>query len=284
MEMVKTVLKLTAAALVAVSCAQYRAPVFSWEKFGMDGHRVGAGVPGVDNVEKALGVCSDGAYTAPNGRVFTEGSTPAVARAMIEVQPAMARVKQVVGTSSAKLSKRRPESELSDWAVDVLTDQTESLLGRKVDFGIYNFGGIRTDMPEGEVILDDIESMFPFKNYLCYVKLKGSTVKEIFDWMAENGVECVSRVKLVVEDRKVKELLIGGEPLDPDREYGLATINFLLDGGDDLFLAKDAIELVQSDILVMDAIMNDVRARRKEGRRLEYCTDGRVEYINSDGK
>lgn len=282
--MVKAVLKFIFPALLAVSCAQYKAPVFSWEKFDMDGHRVGAGVSRADNVQEALGVYENGIYTAPNGKVFSDGCTPSVAKALIDVQPSMARLKQVVGISTRVMKNAKPESELSNWEVDVVSRETERLFGEKVDFGITNFGGIRADIPEGEVMLDDIESMFPFKNYLCYVKIKGTRVKEIFDSFAANKIHCVSGVKLVIDGRKVKELLIGGEPLDLDREYGMATINFLLDGGDGLFLAEDALELKMSDVLVRDAILNDMKERQRDGRPLEYFKDGRVQIINREGK
>ena len=56
-----------------------------------------------------------------------------------------------------------PESALSNWFVDILMAKVEKLSGKKVDIGIANFGGIRVDMPQGDIILDDMLSMFPFK-------------------------------------------------------------------------------------------------------------------------
>jgi 2',3'-cyclic-nucleotide 2'-phosphodiesterase (5'-nucleotidase family) len=42
--------------------------------------------------------------------------------------------------------------------------KVERLAGKKVHVGVGNFGGIRIDMPKGDIILDDMLSMFPFKN------------------------------------------------------------------------------------------------------------------------
>ena len=90
---------------------------------------------------------------------------PEVARLMIEAQPSMAPVKEIVGYSSHMMP--RGEDELPNMIVDRLMVTAQEKTGVKVDVGIINRGGIRYDMPEGKVIVDDIVSMLPFKNYIC---------------------------------------------------------------------------------------------------------------------
>lgn len=262
---------LAALSLMAVSCYQY-----NWEHYVMDGSRTGVTVPNADNVEDALGKVSDGVYTAPNGNVFTDGVTPAVAADLIRVQPQMAELKQVIGHTSRPMASRRPESELSDWFVDHLMEDTGKITGRKVDVGIANFGGIRTSFPEGVIVMDDIVSMFPFVNHLCYVALKGEDLKAVFDQFARRRLEVFGGARLVIKDKKVESLEIGGEPIDPEKIYGLATIDFLLDGGDSLFLAKNAKELIITDKLIIDSMLPYVLETTAEGKDIEYNTDGRV--------
>lgn len=267
------VIALAALALLACSCQHE----FSWQKHRMDGHRTGVRVPTADNVTEALGTVSDSVYVAPNGKVFPLGTaTYGAAADLIAVQPEMARVKEVIAFAPRAMISYAPESELSNWWVDRLMVEVASVTRRKVDVGIANFGGIRVDFPQGDILLDDLVSMFPFKNYLSYVALKGSDLQAIFDQMAATRPQVLGGVKFVLTGNRIDTLLVGGKPIDPDRTYGVATIDFLLDGGDGLTIAKNAKELITADKTVIDVMLPYVRSLGASGTPLEYKTDGRV--------
>ena len=250
---------------------------FKWQKHVMDGSRTGVKSPSADNVPQALGVVEDGAYISPNGRRFVAGNTRAVAEALIGVQPEMARLKEVIAYAPEDLyrSKTR-ECALFDFVVDRLAADVAEVTGRRVDFGFTNTGGIRVDIPAGDVLLDDLVSMLPFKNYLTWVELKGSDIRAALEYMAETKPQCISGGRLVIKGGKLLSAEIGGEPLDDDRWYGVATIDFLLDGGDGYKLARGARDYIITDVLIGDAVLADVRALTAAGKALEYKTDGRI--------
>ena len=248
-----------------------------WERAHMDGSRTGVTAPNADNVVQALGTVKDGVYYAPNGKVFKGGSTPEVARLLIEAQPEMAFVKEYIGYSPKEVDRsRRPQNELSNLIVDRIMAKTQELTGKKVDVGISNFGGIRVDLPQGDVILDDILSMLPFENHLCYVQLKGSDLRALYEQFASTGMQVVGGCELVVKDRQLVSASIGGEPLDNDKLYGLATIDFLLDGGDEVHCAKNAVDLIITDTMVRDAVLPYMRELGAAGKPIEYHVDNRV--------
>ena len=249
---------------------------FKWQKHVMDGSRTGVKCPSADNVPQTLGVIEDGVYTSPNGRSFDSGSTPAVAEALIGVQPEMARLKEVIAYAPKDLVRRGPECELFDFIVDRLAADVAKVTGRRVDFAFTNTGGIRVDIPAGDVLLDDLVSMLPFKNYLTWLELKGSDIRAALEYMAENKPQCISGGRVVIRDGKLVSAEIGGEPLDDGRWYGVATIDFLLDGGDGYKLARGARDYVITDVLIGDAVLADVRALTASGKNLEYSTDGRM--------
>ncbi|MCQ2168444.1 MAG: 5'-nucleotidase C-terminal domain-containing protein [Bacteroidales bacterium] len=285
MEMVQSKVRIFAgvpalviAAVLSASCTR----CFTWEKHVVDGHRTGVTAPNAINVPEALGTVDGDVYLSPSGNVFEGGATVAVARDMIDVQDVMADLKMPVAVASRDMIKHRPESELSNYIVDELAAAAEELTGKKIDLAITNFGGIRVDIPKGEVLRDDIVSMLPFRNYICYVLLKGEDLQAVFDFLAENGVQALSRARLVVKNHKVDELLIGGEPLDPQKLYGVATVDFLLDGGDGLKIAKNARDLIITDKLIGEAVLESVRKLTAEGKPFEYHTDGRVTVINEE--
>lgn len=247
---------------------------FKWKAVPVDGSRTGVTAPNATNVSEALGTFKGKTYIAPNGVKFKKNSATAkAAKLMLEAQPGMASVKEVVGYSPKGISRRG--DLLSDWSVDCVMRCAEAEFGEKVDVGIINHGGIRIDMPQGDVLVDDLLSMFPFNNYLCLVKLKGSDVAALFDAMAPR-LQAVGGVKVTMKDGKVQELLIGGEPVDSDKVYNVATIDFVLDGGDGVFAGRNAIDITRSQIKVFDAIIANVRALTAEGKYIEQEPDGRV--------
>lgn len=249
-----------------------------WEKLPIDGHRTGVTAPTADNIPEALGTVdpATGAYTAPNGTVFDGGATPKVASLLIEAQPQMAEVKEVIAFSTRAMSAEAPESELSNFVVDFLRSKAETLFKRKMDVGIINFGGIRVDMPEGDVLLDDIRSMFPFNNKICMVELPGKELLRLMDDVAKYGPQCLSGVKMVIADKKVESLEVGGKSVDPKKKYNVATVDFLLDGGDNISVARGATKLTISEVIIGKAIEEYVRQLTAEGKAIEYQTDGRV--------
>jgi 2',3'-cyclic-nucleotide 2'-phosphodiesterase (5'-nucleotidase family) len=112
-----------------------------------------------------------------------------------------------------------PESALSNWFIDILMARTEELAGRKVDVGIGNFGGIRIDMPQGDIILDDMLSMFPFKNQLVYVEHTGKQIRSILEEMAAGRFQVLGGVRVVAENGRLVSAEIAGEPIDDDKTY-----------------------------------------------------------------
>lgn len=247
----------------------------------MDGSRTGVRACNAYDVHEALGVIDDAKYIAPSGRVWEEGSaTYAAAKLLIEAQPAMADLKQVVAFSTSFMARTYPESELGNWFIDELMRAASELSGKRVDFGITNFGGIRVDMPQGEVLKDDIVSMFPFKNNLCYLELYGRDIRVLLDQLAATSWQAVGGARCTVSDGKLVSCEIGGEPLDDDKIYGVATISFLLGGGDDLFVARNAVSLEIFPEYILDVMLPYVQRLSASGKPIEYHKDGRIIYLD----
>lgn len=264
--------------LLLAACLSASAQDYSWKYDRIDGDMTGCTAPSKDNAAEAVGVIRGGRYHAPNGKVFKRNSAVArTAEVVLDAQGKMARVKEVIAYSTEAMSAVYPESALSDWFIDILMNKTEQLSGKKVHIGITNFGGIRSDMPQGPILLDDILSMFPFRNYLAYIEHSGRQIRSILEKMAASRFEVLGGVRVVAEDGKLISVEIDGEPLDDDKVYGMATISFLLKGGDNLSLADEALSVeVYDDVLIMDAVLEHIKAETEAGRPIEYKTDGRV--------
>jgi 2',3'-cyclic-nucleotide 2'-phosphodiesterase (5'-nucleotidase family) len=237
-----------------------------------------------DNVEEAMGYVKGRTYYAPNGKKFRKGTVRKVASLMLGAQPAMADVKKVVGYSTRVMVRKKPECELYDWFIDELMRATADSTGKKIDIGISNRGGIRIDMPAGEILCDDIQSMFPFKNNLCYVALHGRDVRAILDQMAATSFQILGGVKVVAKNGKIVSATVNGEPLDDDKVYGVATINFLLDGGDGYSIGKNAIETIFCNGWLYDTMIAYVKSLTAAGKPVEFENQHWITIIKEDGK
>ncbi len=275
--MVKNEIVLAAAvAVVATACA----PKIDYRLVPMDGHRAGAQPVTVENQDTALGTFDDDRYVTPSGLTFDEDSPVAeVAEALMEVQPRLVSLKTVVGHSAGEYLNLRtdPDLPLGNLFADALRAYGSELFKVPMDFAVTNFGGIRVPMPKGAVTMEDISSMFPFKNYVCYVKMKGSALTELFEQLAgTKAFQATSGATIRVKDHKLVSALVGGEPIDPGRIYNVTTIDFLLDGGDKLNIGALAEDVTLSTVLLKEVMLWYVKGKEAKGEIIEAKADGRV--------
>jgi len=277
------VLRKAALFLASVSlCVSLSAQDMTWKRTVMEGSRTGVRASSAKDVPEAIGRMDGKKYVSPSGKVFRGGATPKVASLILDAQKAMADVKQPIAVSAkAMTTNGYPECDLGDWFVDELMRYVREKYGKKVDFGLANYGGVRVDMPEGVVLKDDILSMFPFKNNVCYLELKGSDLRYALENMAATRWQLLGGVRCVADKSgKLLSCEVGGEPLDDDKTYGVVTISFLLDGGDGLRIARNAQNLEIYPEYIMDVMLSYVQSLTAEGKIIDYQTDGRIQIID----
>lgn len=264
-------------AFLRLSAGVAGAQEYEWAPVNADASRTACSSVTKDNVSVSLGTFKGGNYIAPSGRKYCKRSATAkVAREVIGVQDRVSSVKEVVGFAPKPIDLKYPESPLSNMFIDVIMANVRKLSGKKVDFGVGNFGGIRRDGLNGEILLDDLLSMFPFKNQIVYVAHKGSTLRALIESMAADSFQVLGGVEVLVENGQVVKALIGGEPIDDDKIYGVATISFLLNGGDKLYLGKNALETQIFDVDIIDIMLDYVKGLASEGKPVLYSSDSRV--------
>lgn len=257
---------------------------FVWHRTAMDGSRTGVTATSADNVKETMGEIKGGVYYAPNGKTFKKNTaTYKVAEVMLGYQDEMAEVKKVVAHSAKELTRERPEGGLTNWSADVLLEIAEKELGKKPDVSILNFGGIRTDMPAGPVLKDDIMSMFPFKNWVVSVDVEGRYLREMFeDWAAHGGFQVMGGIRAVIQGGELISCEIGGQQIQDDKVYNVATISFLLDGGDRLNLREHAINVYESDKYIGELVLDYVIALEAEGKLIDADKDGRIRDLDME--
>ncbi|WP_118985071.1 bifunctional UDP-sugar hydrolase/5'-nucleotidase UshA [Photorhabdus sp. CRCIA-P01] len=105
------------------------------------------------------------------------------------------------------------------------------------DFAIMSGGGIRDSIESGDITYKDVLKVHPFANTLVYVDMKGSEVEQYLAAIANMQVDSGAyaqfvNVSLIADGKGVKEVKIGGKPLEPNKTYRMAMLDFNAIGGD----------------------------------------------------
>ncbi|MGJ0636323.1 bifunctional UDP-sugar hydrolase/5'-nucleotidase UshA [Xenorhabdus bovienii] len=105
------------------------------------------------------------------------------------------------------------------------------------DFAVMSGGGIRDSIEAGDITYKDVLKVHPFANQLVYVDFKGREVLPYLTAVANMETDSGAygqfyNVSFVVDGKKISDVKIGGKPLDPNKTYRMATLNFNAIGGD----------------------------------------------------
>ena len=187
-----------------------------------------------------------------------------------------AKMNEVIGYS-AGLKKGKPESTLGNWVADVIADRAARETKEKIDFAVQNYGGLRLEeLVEGNITLGKMYELMPFQNFLTVITVKGDTVKQFFDRMAEYGGWPVSRnVRFKIKNGKATDIVINGEPLKPDKKYKIALPDYIANGGDKCFMLKGKPQIVTA-VLIRDALIDAVKKAASEGKPVSAKIEGRI--------
>ncbi|MEF9676064.1 bifunctional UDP-sugar hydrolase/5'-nucleotidase UshA [Pectobacterium aroidearum] len=107
----------------------------------------------------------------------------------------------------------------------------------EADFAIMSGGGVRDSIESGDITYKDVLKVQPFANTLVYVDMKGSDVEKYLAVAANKKVDSGAyaqflNVSLTADGQGVQNVKIKGEPLQADKVYRMATLNFNAMGGD----------------------------------------------------
>lgn len=138
-----------------------------------------------------------------------------------------------IGTTPYEFGRKSPE--MLNLLSDFVMMRGAELCGKPVDIAIMNKGGIRSDLAAGTITQGEIIDIAPFDNSIVVTEIKGKDLLDNLAVMATqdgNGVSGNVRVLYDPETKKLNSATIDGKPIDPDKVYRLATIDYLAAGND----------------------------------------------------
>jgi 5'-nucleotidase / UDP-sugar diphosphatase len=185
---------------------------------------------------------------------------PATARVVAEYESELStQLDQVVGATTVPLnavteSIRAGESNLGDLLADVMRGEAQA------DVAILNAGTVRSDRvyPAGQLTRRDLLAMLPFGDVICKVAVSGATLlSALNNGVSELGDDAgrfpqVSGLSFTIDpgappSRRVRDVQVNGQSLDPQRQYTVAITDYVLKGGDGYTMFGSAKVLVSPE-------------------------------------
>lgn len=142
---------------------------------------------------------------------------------------------------------------------DFLYKRGTEMTDLPLDFAIINKGGLRIDIPKGVISKGQIINLLPFQNKILIEEVKGRDLRDVFDAMSRtggNGVSSQVYAEYDPEELKATKILINGKPLDDERTYRIATIDYLAKGGDYLTGLREGTIIQEGDKWLYDEMID----------------------------
>ena len=190
---------------------------------------------------------------------------------------AKTEVELTINGADGKRAVRSAETNLGDLCADAY----RVMLGADVAF--VNGGGVRANLAAGDITYGDIVNVHPFGNEACLVKVTGQQIKDALELGASaypgesGGFLQVSGLTYtidstipssVVRDEKnmfvkvdgayrVSDIQVGGQPLDVNKTYTLASHNYMLKSQGDGYamFGTDNVEIIKDCVMIDNQVL-----------------------------
>ena len=139
------------------------------------------------------------------------------------------------------------------------------ICGKPVALSIMNKGGIRNSITPGAITKGEIIDIAPFENRIVVLDILGSDLLENIGIMSgQEGQGVSSNVKVLYDPstHEVNSVTVDGRPIDPNKHYRLATIDYLAAGNDYMTPLKRAATVAQSNEVLYEALIDYIEAGR----------------------
>ncbi len=184
------------------------------------------------------------------------------------VTPYRNRVNEVLDSTLAfaPFTISKSDGELNTTAGNLMADVVlseanpiyKSRTGNNIDFVLLNHGGIRSIISKGTISSRTAYEVMPFENTIVVAELSGKSVQEMVNYLRDSGrAHPVAGLQIILDaQNNVKSVKVQGKPLNDTETYHVATSNYLLNGGDRMGFFKDAVNSVNTDYLIRNAMID----------------------------
>jgi 5'-nucleotidase len=153
------------------------------------------------------------------------------------------------------------------------------------DVALTNGGGLRADIPAGDLTYGGLFAAMPFDNRFAVVTVKGKHLRRLVLSNLQRGGGILSWSGLTAKARckagqLTGDILVKGKPITDEGSYTVVTSDFLASGGDGLIgrlkLPDGAVKM--TDVIIRDAIADVLRKRKGPLDPAQIVARKRLDY------
>lgn len=191
------------------------------------------------------------------------------------------QMSRLIAVSNSALVAAKPESNLTNMISDIIFEYgtkycQDQNLNIKPDIAYVNYGGLRSSIPKGDIIVRKIFELMPFENELVIIKISGESIMEMAEKIASRGGEGISGMKIGIKERMAKTVLVNGEVPDLSSFYWLVTNDYVAEGGDQMDMFLNRSERISTKMKIRDIIIESLSERYKRDGVIDAVLDGRI--------
>lgn len=162
------------------------------------------------------------------------------------------------------------ESALGNWFTELMLEGNP-----KAELALTNGGGLRANIPAGDITYGQLFEAMPFDNRFAILKIEGRQIREMITTNLSRGGAMYSwggvSVKAACKAEKLAvDIKVRGKPLADARVYTLVTSDFLASGGDGMLTSfKLPAPAVFTDEIMRDSFARSLRAKKGAAKKLD---------------
>lgn len=178
-------------------------------------------------------------------------------------------------TAAIDLPKQAGENLLGNMATDLLMKAAKSQ-GQTCDLALLASGGLRVPLAKGPITVGTVFELMPFENEVVALKVKGEHLLELANLQRKYKNLNFSGAKLIIGPGSAMSMLVNGQAIEPQKEYWLATIDYLADGGDNCAILAKATERKVLNQKLREAFIAQMKELNARGQQLTATLEGRI--------
>lgn len=168
-----------------------------------------------------------------------------------------------------------PECPILNWLTDALWNEAKKVYPGRVDMALVNMGSVRDEWGPGDLTFGQIYTVMPFENVLVVLTLSGEDIIDLCASFAKIGAQGVAGARVTIVDGQLADLTIGGKSVNPQKDYTLATSDYLAGGADGLVALTRYKKIWKSERSIRDLYIQAAQ----EQDTIRAVVDGRMTIL-----
>ncbi|MAI03115.1 MAG: serine/threonine protein phosphatase [Gammaproteobacteria bacterium] len=192
-----------------------------------------------------------------------------------KIYPELLEVLAVV--SEPLMRKYNEESSIGNLLTDYMREAAQS------DIAFLNSGAIRADFNAGDVTLEQLINVYPFKDNLTIIELTGNQIKELVEYSLTlpYGIGQISGLQINYDStqdmmNRVIDIKVNGNELIDNKKYTVSVSGYLAKGGDGYRVFPEG-RFISDDKPFQDALYEEF----KKAKIIESPAPGRLIDISN---